>query len=226
MSTPIESHTLQKRDAPHFPQSNHLKRGLQAYQSERMSQTYTDLKEHSEYHRIGKFFFDEIYGPKDFTFRDTSIRKLHQAMEGRIDGNILSAVDMVFDLQELSEELDDRLVERMVARGFGPELTAIQYKTIYRDLDNFDQRMTQVEMANDAVLEFHRFSKKWLVGVSLKTARSAARIMELVDPLWISFTRAMWPSTASTISNFLPTLFTAGKRPSIGLFGRNKLFTL
>jgi len=86
---------------------------------------------------------------------------------------------MVFDLQELSEELDDRLVERMVARGFGPELTAIQYKTIYRDLDNFDQRMTQVEMANDAVLEFHRFSKKWLVGVSLKTARSAARIMGL-----------------------------------------------
>jgi len=179
MSTSNENQALDIQDEPtHLPYGE-LKRGLQAFQSERMSRTYADLKQNPEYHRIGKFFFDEIYGPMDFTIRDASIRKLHKALEGRIDGNILSAVDMVFDLQELSEELDDRLVERMNIRGYGPELNANQYETIYRDLDNFDQRMTQVEMATDAVAEFHRFSKKWIVGISLKTARSASRVMGL-----------------------------------------------
>jgi len=179
MRTQTESDTLQSQGGFAHPQVDDLRKGLQTYQSNRMSQTYADLKENPEYHRIGKFFFDEVYGPKDFTFRNSSIRKLHQALDGRIDGNILSAVDMVFDLQELSEELDDRLVERMVIHGYGPELNSTQYETIYRDLDNFDQRISQVELATDSVHEFHRFSKKWLVGVSLKTVRKASHIMGL-----------------------------------------------
>jgi len=206
MRTPTEFNTFEVQEGFTHPQFDDLRIGLQAYQSNRMSQTYSDLKENPDYYRIGKFFFDQIYGPKDFRFRDNGIRKLHQALEGRIDGNILSAVDMVFDLQELSEELDDRLVERMIIHGYGAELSSTQYETIYRDLDNFDQRMAQIELATDSVLEFHRFSKKWFVGVSLKTARSASRLMGLGRIMDFVYEGYLAFRSINDIQNFTDTI--------------------
>ena len=149
------------------------KRALQAFQRRRIDETYADLKQDPEYRELGRFFFEDLYGPEDYTFRDTSIRKLHGALKGKIHGGVISAVDRVLELQELSEDLDDRMTAEMIESGTGPELTEEAYRGIYRSLDNLNQRLYQVDLTVEVTRDFFRLSRKWMIGVSLKTARKA-----------------------------------------------------
>ena len=155
------------------------KRALQEFQAMRLESTYADLKQDPEYREFGRFFFEEIYGPEDFSFRDASIRKLHGALKGKVHKGVIAAVDRVLEFQELSEDLDDRMTAEMIETGAGPELTMDQYREIYRSLDNYNQRLYQIDLAMDVTRDFFRLSRKWIVGISLKTARSAAHLMGL-----------------------------------------------
>ena len=155
------------------------RRALQKFQARRLEVTYADLKQDPEYRELGRFFFDEIYGPEDYSFRDTSIRRLHGALKGKIHKGIIAAVDRVLEFQELSEDLDDRMTAEMIELGTGPELTMPQYREIYRSLDNYNQRLYQVDLAMDVTEDFFRLSRKWMIAVSLKTARSAAHLLGL-----------------------------------------------
>jgi hypothetical protein len=155
------------------------KRALQKFQARRLASTYADLKQDPEYREFGRFFFEEIYGPEDFSFRDASIRKLHGALKGKVHKGIVAAVDRVLEFQELSEDLDDRMTAEMIETGAGPELTMDQYREIYRSLDNYNQRLYQIDLAMDVTRDFFRLSRKWVIGISLKTARSAAHLMGL-----------------------------------------------
>ena len=155
------------------------KRALQEFQAMRLESTYADLKQDPEYREFGRFFFEEIYGPEDFSFRDASIRKLHGALKGKVHKGVVAAVDRVLEFQELSEDLDDRMTAEMIETGAGPELTMDQYREIYRSLDNYNQRLYQIDLAMDVTRDFFRLSRKWIVGISLKTARSAAHLMGL-----------------------------------------------
>ena len=155
----------------------HLKRSLQAFQSARLNDTYTDLKNDPEYAKIGSFFFDKLYAPEDFSFRDTSIKKLHRLLKGKVYEGMVTAVTQVIELHELSDMLDDRMVERMMATGVGENIDMDQYQKIYRSLDNYDQRLYQIKLSTTVTRAFHKLSKKWIVALSLKTVRSAAHLI-------------------------------------------------
>lgn len=154
-----------------------LKRALQAFQAARLNNTYVDLKNNAEYAKIGRFFFEKLYAPEDFSFRDTSIKKLHSLMQGKIYAGIISAVSEVIELHELSDSLDDRMVEQMMAMGVGVDMDMDQYKKVYRSLDNYNQRIYQIELGAQVTRRFYRLSKKWIVAVSLNTVRTAAHMI-------------------------------------------------
>jgi hypothetical protein len=185
------------------------KRALQAFQRRRIDETYADLKDDPEYRQLGRFFFEDLYGPEDYSFRDTSIRKLHETLRGKIHRGIIAAVDRVFELQELSEDLDDRMTAEMIETGTCPDLTMETYRGIYRSLENQNQRLYQIDLTLDVTRDFYRLSQKWVVGISLKTARSAAhlmglgRIMDFVHRGYTAF---------QTISNIKPFIETVRQR--------------
>ena len=154
-----------------------LKRALQAFQSERINNTYADIKENPEYTKIGRFFFEKLYAPEDFSFRDTSMKRLHKLLQGKIYTGILDAVRKVIDLHELTESQDDRMVEQMIAMGVGVDMNMDQYQEVYRSLDNYDERIAQIELGSEVTRIFHRLSKKWVVAVSLNTVRTAAHVI-------------------------------------------------
>ncbi len=154
-----------------------LKRSLQAFQSARLNDTYTDLKNDPEYAKIGSFFFDKLYAPEDFSFRDTSIKKLHRLLKGKVYEGMVTAVTQVIELHELSDMLDDRMVAQMMATGVGENIDMDQYQEIYRSLDNYDQRIYQIKLSTTVTRAFHKLSKKWIVALSLKTVRSAAHLI-------------------------------------------------
>jgi hypothetical protein len=130
-----------------------------------------------QYEKIGHFFFEKLYAPEDFSFRDTSIKKLHKLLRGKVYSGIISAVSKVIELHELSDLLDDHMVEQMMARGIGEDMDMEQYQTVYRSLDNYDQRLYQITLGAEVNQVFYKLSKKWVVAVSLNTVRTAAHLI-------------------------------------------------
>jgi hypothetical protein len=154
-----------------------LKRALQILQSARLNDTYTDLKQDPQYEKIGDFFFNKLYGPEDFSFRDTSIKKLQKVLKGKIYRGVVSAVGLVIELHELTERLDNRMVEGMMAAGVGADLDMNQYRRIYRSLDNYDERIGQIELSIQATKAFYALSRKLIVKISLNTIGTTAHLL-------------------------------------------------
>ncbi|RTZ97216.1 MAG: hypothetical protein DSY89_11140 [Deltaproteobacteria bacterium] len=182
--------TKKRQSSPNFPD---LKRGLQQFQANRLNETYADLRADPQYAALGNFFFNRLYAPEDFSFRDTSMKRLHQALEGKIYRPMTAAMAQVIELHELSEHLDNQMVEKMIESHVGPRLTPDQYQAIYRSLDNDDQRVHQINLTVDATRSFYRLSQKWLVAISLKSVRIASQflnigeIMDFIDEGYTAF---------------------------------------
>ncbi len=156
-----------------------LKRALQTFQSNRLNNTYEDIKNDPQYLLIGEFFFNRLYAPEDFSFRDQGIRKLHAALDGKVYAGMVSAVTRVIELHELSDYLDNMMVHKMVEEDIGTDITMEQYQHIYRSLDNYDQRIYQIELSIEVTRTFHRLSHKWIVALSLNTVKSAASLFKI-----------------------------------------------
>lgn len=154
-----------------------FKRSLQTYQSHRLTQTYADLKNNPEYARIGVFFFEKLYAPDDFSFRDASIKQLHGLLKGKVYKGIISAVSQVIELHELTDKLDNQMVEQMLKMKVGPDLSDEEYEEVYRRLGNYEERLYQIRLSTNVTRTFHKLSKKWVVSVSLKTIRKAAHLL-------------------------------------------------
>lgn len=161
----------------HHEEFIRLKRALQTFQSARLSRTYADLMTDPQYEKIGHFFFEKLYAPEDFSFRDTSIKRLHKLLRGKIYSGIISAVSKVIELHDLSDRLDDRMVEQMVANGIGEDMNMKQYQTLYRSLNNYEERLYQIGLGAEVTQIFYKLSKKWVVAVSLNTVRTAAHLI-------------------------------------------------
>jgi len=154
-----------------------LKRALQGFQSARLNATYSDLKNNPQYDKIGVFFFEKLYAPEDFSFRDASIKKLQKVLKGKVYKGMVSAVSRVIELHELSDRLDDRMVDGMLAAGIGTDMDMAQYQEIYRSLDNYDERVYQINLSTEVTRAFHKLSKKWIVALSLKTVRTTSHLL-------------------------------------------------
>ncbi|MFH1154065.1 MAG: hypothetical protein V1793_09615 [Pseudomonadota bacterium] len=179
------------KDKSHQDTFVELKRALQAFQAERLRNTYTDLRAMPEYEHIGDFFFNRLYAPEDFSFRDASIKKLHSALDGKVYGGMLSAVSRVIELHELSDALDETMVEMMTDLEIGPDMTMDEYIKAYQSLDNFDQRVYQINLGAEVTHDFHRLSQKWMVAISLRTVKTAAMlfdIKQIVDFIYDGYT--------------------------------------
>jgi len=154
-----------------------LKRALQAFQAARLNATYADLKNDPQYEKIGGFFFEKLYAPEDFSFRDASIKKLQKVLKGKVYKGMVAAVSQVIELHELSDRLDDRMVDGLLAAGVGPDMNMDQYQAIYRSLDNYDERIYQINLSTEVTRAFHTLSKKWIVALSLKTVHTTAHMI-------------------------------------------------
>ncbi len=157
------------------------KRAVQQFQSDRLGSTYVDLQQDPRYTNLGNFFFNRLYAPKDFALRDAGMKKLQHLLEGRLYQPMTAAMHKVFELHELSDTLDDRMAQAMVDAGIGPSLSKSAYQTIYRRLNNPDQREYQINLSIEVTRIFHGLSQKWIVAASLKTVSLAARLIGVAD---------------------------------------------
>lgn len=84
---------------------------------------------------------------------------------------MVKGVTKVIELHEFSDSLDDLLMHKMIESGINEEMTMEEYQKIYKALDNYDQRIYQINLGAEVTRIFYKLSRKWIVGISLKTVK-------------------------------------------------------
>jgi DNA-binding transcriptional MerR regulator len=152
-----------------------LRIALQIFQSNRLRRDYSDLSAIEEYEPVGEFFFDEIYGARDFSRRDSEARRL-QSILHLLPGVNLRDVEEVLELLDLTNRLDDELARLMLEHGQTTDFDERAYETFYRKADNYESRLQQLELVHGCLYNVFRLSRMPLLGLALHRSRLLARI--------------------------------------------------
>ena len=150
---------------------------LKAWQAERLARTHADLLESERYGPAGEFFMEDVYGARDFSQRDHDVLRVYESMHRLLPRPMLHALELVIELNALTHELDERLLDVLVDElGVTDEITAEQYAEAYRIADNQAERRRQIDLIDELGREIEALVRKPAVGLALKLARVPARI--------------------------------------------------
>jgi hypothetical protein len=148
---------------------------LQIFQSRRLRRDFADLVADPQYKHAAEFFFDEMYGPRDFRKRDSGVRRLHQFLH-IVPGVKLQHVQQVLELLELTNRLDDKMVNCLLAIDAPIGFDEPTYEHAYRYADNYDDRLRQLDLIVRSTTDVHELTRFPILGTTLKGSGLVARI--------------------------------------------------
>jgi hypothetical protein len=158
---------------------------LRHWQAERLARTYPDLLANPRYHAPARFFFEELYGPKDFSRRDADLLRILPKMQALLPAAALSTVADAVELDGLSERLDAALLAQLghppgSARALPPAaLTDASYARAYRACANSDQRARQIEFVAAIGADLDGLTRVPLLDGTIRMMGTPARLAGL-----------------------------------------------
>jgi hypothetical protein len=153
---------------------------LQNFQSKRLRRDHADLADELQYHDIGEFFFEEMYGPRDFSARDEQARRLQQFVH-LAPGLAVGDVQKVLELLELTNQLDDAVVQCLIESGAPIDFDEAMYERAYRMADNYGERVRQLDLIRDSLYNVYRMARKPLLGAVLNRTQGLAQTVGMAD---------------------------------------------
>ena len=163
-----------------MPSQLEYKFALQAFQSQRLRRDHADLAVQPEYRQIAEFFFEELYGPRDFSSRDEQAHRLHQFVH-LAPGLAIRDVQDVLELLELTKQLDDAVIAQLNALEAPLDFDEIVYERAYQLCDNYGDRMRQIELSRSALYNVYRMARKPLIGAVLQRTQGLAQTVGMSD---------------------------------------------
>lgn len=148
---------------------------LQVFQSARLRRDYADLAAIPQYRPVGDFFFDEMYGPHDFSDRDSEARRVQQLLH-MLPGVHLRDLEEVLDLLDLTNRLDDDLAQRLQQHAVGLQFDEVIYDQHYRAADNYEARLSQLNLVRSCTYTVFRISRSQILGMALHRSGLFARL--------------------------------------------------
>jgi len=115
---------------------------LKTFQQARFKHTYADLLESKRYGPAARFFLDELYGPEDFSRRDSQFARVVPALVRLFPHEIVETVATLAKLHALSETLDSGLALRLPRVEFEP----IEYGRAWRATGHEPERQRQISL--------------------------------------------------------------------------------
>jgi len=116
---------------------------LADFQAQRLDATYRDLARDSRYADAIAFFRTDLYGPGDFSRRDTDLAKVAPMMQRLLPPGVIETVTMAVQMSALSQELDRVLLAKL---GLDAPLSVTTYCNAYRACANRDARALQIAL--------------------------------------------------------------------------------
>lgn len=120
------------------------------WQAQRLRKTYQDLLGQARYRLACEFFFDELYGTRDFAQRDAEALRVVPMLAKLLPERAVLTLAMGCELDELSETLDVRVAglvadgELTEGRAGAQSLTDEGYTAAYRAAGSRQERERQI----------------------------------------------------------------------------------
>jgi hypothetical protein len=156
------------------------KLALQQFQSDRLRRDHADLAAEPQYHAIGLFFFNEMYGPRDYSARDDQARRLRQFVH-LVPGLTMRDVEPALELLDLSNQLDELVVDQLIASGAPLPFDEARYDQAYRDIDTYGERVTQLELMRTALYNVYRTASKPLIRLAIDRTEQLAHVVGMSE---------------------------------------------
>ena len=144
---------------------------VKRYQQARFAHTYADLLGHPRYAGAARFFLDDLYGPGDFSQRDTQFARIVPALVRLFPTEVVTTVASLTALHALSEQLDNEMARHVDALP----MTAATYATAWRRTGQPVSRQRQVDLMLDVGRALDLYTRRPLLRHSLRLMRAPAR---------------------------------------------------
>jgi hypothetical protein len=146
-------------------------RALRSWQSARLAATYDDLHRDPRYAHAVEFFLTDLYGPNDFSQRDSELTRAWDHLKLALPRGALELLGRAVELDVLSSELDEETASRLAP---GP-LTAASYADAYRRVGKPDARQRQIDLTVEIGVRLSQMVASRWIGIALRAARTPAR---------------------------------------------------
>lgn len=156
------------------------KLALQQFQSDRLRRDHADLAAEAQYAAIGEFFFNEMYGPRDYTARDDQARRLRQFVHV-VPGLTIRDVEPALQMLDISNQLDELVVDRMIELGVAIPFDEEAYELAYLRSDNYADRVAQLDLMRTALYNVYRTANKPLIKLAIDRTEQLAHVVGMAE---------------------------------------------
>ena len=150
---------------------------IKHYQQRRFAHTYGDLLASTRYGPVARFFMDELYGPQDFTRRDSQFARVVPALVRLFPREIVEMVSTLGELHALSEALDSRMGAALPADA----VDAPAYGAAWRATGGLAERHRQIALTLQVGAALDALTRKPLLRGSLHLMRGPAHAAGLKE---------------------------------------------
>jgi hypothetical protein len=141
------------------------------YQHARFAKSYADTLQHPRFAAAARFFMEDLYGPHDFSERDSQFVRVVPALGRLFPPDLVSTVRALAELHALSESLDTRLAQALT----GTVLDGAAYAAAWRTVGEPGARERQIALMLEVGTALERFTQKPVLRQSLRLMRAPAR---------------------------------------------------
>ena len=114
---------------------------LRAWQAARLAKTHADLLASPQFNIAATFFLSDLYGPKDFSERDTEMEKVLPIMTTMLPVSGLRTLLLAVEVDALSERFDAEMVVVLGKRLDQDGLALDDYAAAYRQVGDREGRI-------------------------------------------------------------------------------------
>ena len=153
---------------------------LKEWQARRLASTYADLLDNPRYRQAALFFLNDLYGARDYSQRDADVARILPKLTALLPAAALSAIADAVELDALSEQLDQTLLNELGAEKIGA-LTAQIYASGYRACDNRRSREHQIALTHAIGSALDGLTRISLLETTIKLMRKPAKLAGLAE---------------------------------------------
>jgi hypothetical protein len=155
---------------------------LREWQAHRLAGTYTDLLADPRYRPACEFFLSDIYAPRDFSQRDHDLERIHKFLSSIFPAFMIQLLTETVELNTMTNALDNRLLRVLVDRlGAIRSITPKLYAEAYRICNNHAERVRQIELTQNILMQVGEGARRMVVGAGMKMAKIPAQRAGWID---------------------------------------------
>ena len=160
-----------------------LRLRLRAWQATRFPRTYPDLLSSERYRPAAEFFLSDLYGPKDFSKRDTELERIVPALTRILPAAAVHTLATAIELDALSESLDAAMVSALRSAGLAADaqIGEAAYAAAYRACANRPEREAQIALTVEIGQALDALTRKPLIRSAIGLMKRPAHMAGMAE---------------------------------------------